>query len=83
MIVPTWLSHCLHNARESAFSVPQGPGAVRVSGVVAGEAEGGEDAPCAVEGAAAAGDGRTRRLRGVAYVVPAGRVGGALESYHS
>ena len=58
-------------------SVPQGPGAVRVPGVVSGEAEGGEDAARAVEGAAAAG-GRPRRLRGVAHVVPAGRVGGAL-----
>ena len=61
-------------------SVPQGPGAVRVPGVVSGEAEGGEDAARAVEGAAAAGEGQTRRrrLRGVAHVVPAGRVGGAL-----
>ena len=71
-----WLSHCLHNACDNA-SVPQGPGAVRVPGVVSGEAEGGEDAARAVEGAAAAG-GRPRRLRGVAHVVPAGRVGGAL-----
>ena len=64
--------------RATTLPVPQGPGAVRVPGVVAGEAEGGEDAARAVEGAAAAGDGRPRLLRGVAYVVPAGRVGGAL-----
>ena len=76
LIIPMWLSHCLHNACDNA-SVPQGPGAVRVPGVVSGEAEGGEDAARAVEGAAAAG-GRPRLLRGVAYVVPAGRVGGAL-----